>query len=214
MMKYKGLYLNLFAFLLRKPMKQKYGKEMTMDILKKVKPIYKEMLSKTEDIGSDNPMANNIYMGYVFLAIWKAADGKIGSADLREVAAEFIHLPVMQMFMGGRNTNNAKDLKKMKDMFYRMAQWVEEHPEYRGKTWDFNFEETKHRDGIYYHFTRCPLEKFARENGYLEILPVCCDLDYLTCEAVHATLYREQTLAEGGKICDYWIVGDQTRQPE
>lgn len=214
MMKFKKNYLYLFTFLLRKPMNQKCGKEITADTLRKVKPIYKEMLAATEDIGSDNPMANNIYMGYVFMAVWKAADGKISVADLREVTAEFMHLPIMRLLMGGKNVNKAKDLKKMKDTFYRIARWADEHPQYKDKTWDFNFEETKHRDGIYYHFTRCPIEKFARENGCMEILPVCCDLDYLTCQAMHAVLYREQTLAGGGEICDYWIVGDQVQNPK
>ena len=94
-----------------------------------------------------------------------------------------------------------------------MAKWLNDHPEYEEKSWDFNFDDTKHEDGTYYHFTRCPIEAYARSHGFLEILPVICDLDYLTSEARHAVLHREQTLATGGEMCDYWFVGDKIENP-
>ena len=79
---------------------------------------------------------------------------------------------------------------------------------------DDNFDESRHKDGFYYHFTRCPMEKFARENGYLDVLPIGCNTDYLTCELNHGVLHRQSTLAEGGDICDYWIVGDKVKNPQ
>ncbi len=36
-----------------------------------------------------------------------------------------------------------------------------------------------------------------------------CELDHLLAGMYHARLYREQTLAGGGTVCDYWFVGDQ-----
>ena len=36
----------------------------------------------------------------------------------------------------------------------------------RNKTWDFNFDDSKHKDGSYYYFTRCPLNDFARKYGF------------------------------------------------
>ena len=213
-MKYRGSILNLFSLLLKKPMNRKYGRDVTRKALKGAKPIYRDMLTKTEDIGSGNIMAMNIYMAYVFLAIWKAADGKIGLQDFREVTKEFIHRPVVQLFMGGRDVNRPKDMEKLKASIYHAQAWVEMHPEYKDKTWDFNFDESLHKDGFYYYFTRCPIEKFARENGFLEILPVACDLDHLTAESMHAILYREQTLATGGTMCDYWFVPDRIKDPK
>ena len=58
------------------------------------------------------------------------------------------------------------------------------------------------------------LEKFVRENGYLEVLPVCCDIDYLSAEASHGVLHRDYTLATVGHICDYWIVPDKIANPQ
>ena len=91
---------------------------------------------------------------------------------------------------------------------------ADKHPKYKDKTWDFNFDNDLNRDGFYYHFTRCPLEKFARDNGYLDLLPMCCDIDYLMFEKGRGVLHRKSTLASGGKICDYWIVGDKNRDPK
>lgn len=94
------------------------------------------------------------------------------------------------------------------------AAWLEKHPQYKEVSWDFNFDETKHRDGFYYHFTQCPLNTFARREGYLEVLPVMCDIDHLTAKLMHIKLHREQTLAGGGKMCDYWFVGDRVKEPK
>lgn len=55
--------------------------------------------------------------------------------------------------------------------------------------------------------------KFARENGYLDLLPLCCEMDHIVIEKRKAVLHREQTLATGGEMCDYWIVGDKTKKP-
>lgn len=38
-----------------------------------------------------------------------------------------------------------------------------------------------------------------------------CDVDFLTAKLMHFKLHREQTLAGGGKVCDYWYVGDNRK---
>lgn len=110
----------------------------------------------------------------------KAFGGKITSFITYRDAndPEFMYNPLVMRFMGGIDANRPEGMKKMTEKYYQMAQWAEEHPEYKDKTWNFNFDDTLHRDGTYYYFTQCPIEKFARENGYLEILPVICDTDY------------------------------------
>ena len=171
------------------------------------------MLEKCEDIGYDNPMAGNIYMCFIFLAIWKAADGAIDYEGYRKVIKDFMTTPPVSKFLSSRDLNDPITLKKGDERMHKMQEWADEHPEYKDKTWDFNFE-NKHKDGIYYHFTRCPLNDFARKNGFLEILPVCCEIDHYTTEAKHGVLHRDYTLATGGHICDYWIVPDKIANPQ
>lgn len=56
--------------------------------------------------------------------------------------------------------------------------------------------------------------KFARENGYMEILPVCCEIDHKIINANHGILYCDYTLANDDKVSDYWFVTDQINNPE
>lgn len=213
MMPYKGSIYNLFIFLLKKLLREEFGKEATKKALRKSKAIYKELLEKTDDIGADNPMASNIYMCYIFLALWKASEGAFTTDGMRRVSRKFINTPFAQKMVAGRDINKPEDLAKGKAKMQRFKAWADQHPQYKDLTWDINFDDKLHKDGYYYYFTRCPIEKFSRENGFQEILPVCCELDHLMTEANHGVLIRHNTLAQGGKLCDYWIVPDQIKNP-
>ena len=162
--------------------------------------IYRRMLEKTDDIGADNPMAGNVYMCFVFLAVWKAAEGAVSPDSLRRVTKALMARPIVGKIMGGRDINRPEDLAAEKARFHRMQDWADAHPAYKDKTWDFHFDDTRHRDGAYYYFTHCPLEKFARENGFLEVLPVVCGIDYMTTALRHGVLHRDSTLATGGSV--------------
>ena len=112
------------------------------------------------------------------------------------------------------NANKASGIKRIQKMMERDAKWLDEHPQYKKYSWDFHFDEKKHKDGFYYYFTKCPLNTFARREGYLEVLPVMCDIDHITASLMHAKLNRKYTLASGGKVCDYWFVGDKMKNPK
>jgi hypothetical protein len=213
MLKYKGTFIKLFPLMMKKLMVEQYGKTVTKEAYKKAPGIYRDMLMKVEDIGSENPMAGNIYMAFVFMAIWKAADGAIDTDSYRIVVRRFLTESFARKFIGKSDMNKPEDVQKAKEKFRRMQAWADEHPQYKDKTWDFNFDETRHRDGSFYYFTRCPLNDFARKFGYLEVLSVCCELDHILTEASHGKLIREYTLATGGPICDYWIVPDKLADP-
>ena len=214
MMKYKSIYIKLIPIFMRRHMIKQYGKKVTGNALKKAPDIYREMLLQVDDIGFDNPMADNIYMGFVFMAIWKASDGKIDIDSYRRIIKQFMNHFIVQKVVGGKDFNDPEVLAAANEKFHSNQKWAEDHPEYTDMTWDFNFDDKKHRDGTYYYFTRCPLNNFARKYGYLEILPVCCEIDYLTAKAKHAVLHRDYTLATGGDMCDYWIVPDQIGDPK
>lgn len=214
MMKYKGTFITVFPILMKKFMIEQYGKELTRKAFKKAPRIYREMLSQVDDIGYDNPMAGNIYMAFVFMAIWKAADGAIDTESYRTVVRSFLTKSLARKFIGKSDMNRPEDVLKAKEKFRRMQAWADAHPQYKDKTWDFNFDEARHKDGSFYYFTRCPLNNFARKYGYLEVLPVCCELDHILTEASKGRLIREYTLATGGSVCDYWIVPNKLQNPQ
>ena len=210
LLKYKGTYWNLFYFLLKNSLTKRYTKEEAQILMKDTKVIYKNMLEETDDIGDNNPMASNIYASYVFIALWKASKGKISIEELRSITQELMNLGILKTVAGCVDVNKPSHMKKLENKLKNSAKWVDENPKYKDITWDFNFDSKKHEQGFYYHFTKCPIEKYCREHDLLEVLPVMCDIDFLSAKLVHATLYREQTLAKGGDKCDYWFVGDKS----
>ena len=211
LVRYKGMYFSLMSLFLKKPMVGKFGKNRTRESLKKAHSLYKQMIEKTDDIGTSNPMSGNIYLGYVFMAVCRA--GNFNVDDFKEIIVEFINNKLINKAISKLDLNIPQDMEKFTKRMYQMKEWADKYEKYKDKTWDFNFDKNLHKDGLYYHFTRCPMEKFARENGYLDLLPLCCDLDYMLIEKRKAVLHRQQTLSIGGKICDYWIVGDKTKNP-
>lgn len=214
MMEYTDKYWKMVIPYVKKSVTKRYGKEYTTALMQKTHEEYKDMLRRIDDVGKDNPMASNIYECLIFLALWKAADGRISIDELREISVEILSMPVLKLMGLFVNGNKASGVQRVRKMMEKDAQWLEQHPQYKKYSWDFNFDETKHKDGFYYHFTQCPLNNFARKEGYLEVLPVMCDIDYLTAKLMHFTLHREQTLAGGGTKCDYWFVGDKIKNPQ
>lgn len=209
MMEYTNKYWKMIIPIVKKGLVRRLGKEETASLLQKADAIYRDMLNRADDIGKDNPMSSNMYEGLIFFAIWEAADGKISIDDLREITHEVMGFPLMKavgIFVNANKSGLARLEKKM----HKNAEWLEVHPQYKGVSWDFNFDKTKHSEGFYYHFTRCPLNDFARREGYLEVLPVMCEIDLISASLMHAKLIRMQTLASGGEMCDYWFVGDKS----
>lgn len=214
MMPYKSLYIKLFPIFMKKYMKEQYGAYITKMALRNAPSIYRDMLWKVDDIGADNPMAGNIYMAFVFMAIWKAADGKIDIKSYRTVVHNTVTKSFLRKFIGKNDLNSPDGVKIGNEKMHRMKEWADSHPQYTGKTWDINFDDSLHRDGFFYYFTQCPINTFARKYGYLEVLPVCCELDHILTEASHGKLIRKYTLATDGNMCDYWIVPDRIKEPQ
>lgn len=208
-MEYTDKYWKMIIPLVKKDLVRRFGKEEAASLIQKTDVVYRDMLNRADDIGKDNPMASNLYEGLLFLALWEAADGKISVDDLREITRAVMQFPAMKL-VGLFVNANRSGLEKLEKRMHKNAEWLEVHPQYKGVSWDFNFDKTKHSEGFYYHFTRCPLNDFARREGYIEVLPVMCEIDLLSAELIHAKLIRKQTLASGGDCCDYWFVGDKS----
>ena len=209
MMEYTDKYWKMIIPLVKKDLVRRFGKEEAASLIQKTDVVYRDMLNRADDIGKDNPMASNLYEGLLFFALWEAADGKISVDDLREITRAVMQFPAMKL-VGLFVNANRSGLEKLEKRMHKNAEWLEVHPQYKGVSWDFNFDKTKHSEGFYYHFTKCPLNDFARREGYIEVLPVMCEIDLLSAELMHAKLIRKQTLASGGDCCDYWFVGDKS----
>lgn len=212
-MKFNAMLWNIFTGRMKKGLVKYWPKEDIQNLLAKAKPIYRDLLSKVEGISDANPMASNITMSFIIVAIWLASDKKIKPAEMSDVMNIALDFWLMKAFYGTTNMNTDKGVRQFAKMIHKKDDWAKQHPE-DTNNWDFNFDESKHRDGFYYHFTQCPINNFCRKYGLEEITPVLCNIDYTTMSMMHSKLIREQTLASGGCMCDYWLVGNQNSNPQ
>ena len=69
------------------------------------------------------------------------------------------------------------DLNRQPRKWYRDMKKYEAWFTKRGKdypvNWNVCFDESRHKDGSFYFFTRCPICEFCERDGIAELMPVC-----------------------------------------
>lgn len=211
-MRYKPLIWTFMTRLLARQLKMRWAGDVN-GLIRKAKPIYKDLLNKVEGITEKNPMSYNISMGFVFIAVWLASDRTI-TPDVMGMSVDgMFESRFLQTLFGMLDMNTEKGLRFFKNKIKKSAAYAERHPE-EYNTWAFVFDDSLHENGFYYHFIHCPLADFCNRCGYQEIIPVLCNIDYTTIGMMHSVLKREHTIASGGDICDYWIYGDKIKNPK
>lgn len=212
-MKFNFLIWYAATKLLKNGLKKIWRADDVENLIRRAKPVYKNLLLKIDGISEKNPMAHNIYLSFVFISIWLASERKISCEKMSEAIGEMLSWKPLKWFYGRIDLNTEKGVKTFGRMMKKCADYAENHPEEKN-AWDFHFDEKIHADGFYYYFTHCPINDFCKKFGYEEFTPVLCKIDFTTMGMMHSVLHREQTLADGGKICDYWTVGDGIENPE
>ena len=198
--------------LMKKPLKNYWLN--SENLLKKAQPIYRDLLAKVEGVSDKNPMAKNITMSFVIIAVWLASGRTITPDQMSKIVEKMLDIPLMKRGAAAMiDMNTKKGICFFGKMIRKSAEWADRHPE-DWNTWDFHFDNSLHKDGFYYHFTYCPIASFCEKYGYQEINPVLCNIDYITMGMMHSRLIRAHTVAEGAGICDYWTVGDQITNPQ
>ncbi len=212
-MKYKPMIWLFMTSRMKKGLPKCWPSDDIKNLFVKAKPIYKDLLSKMKGISDSNPMAGNITMSFVIISVWLASERKITPDQMSEVMRIALDWKPMKMFMGTIDMNTEKGIKSFEKIIHKSSEWASKHPE-DTNNWDYNFDKDLHKDGFYYHFTKCPIASFCKQYGYEEINPVLCKLDFITMSMMHSKLIRKYTIAGGADICDYWTVGDKIEKPQ
>lgn len=100
-----------------------------------------------------------------------------------------------------------------KSFFKRLLHFVFSASGKKCQKWnDYKMNVAPYEKGkpIYYEFTECPVDEFAKQYGLLEVMPAFCNSDYQAMELIHAKLIRTTPCANGCK-CDYTICGDEDK---
>ena len=211
-MKYVGIYWSLFAPMIKKSIRQRFSASLAVQSIREGKKEYKRLLSRADDLGPGNPMASNAYFAYVFAAAWLGSGRKIAPDEMALVMTDVLESRLLRTVFGITDLNR-QPKKWYRDM-KKYEAWFDKHGNEYPVNWNVYFDESRHRDGSYYFFTRCPICEFCEREGIAELMPALCSTDEVMFRLQHGRLYREHTIANGESVCDYWVVGDKIRNPK
>ncbi len=211
-MKYKGIYWTVFAPLIKHSIVKRFDKELAAQAIKQGKIEYRGLLERADDLGSGNPMAMNAYFAYVFAAAWLGSGKNITANEMALVMTDVLESRLMRTVFGLTDLN--KNPKKWEQEMHKYEKWFLVHGKDYPVNWNVHFDDSLHKDGSYYAFTRCPICEFCQREGISELMPALCSTDKVMFRLQHGKLYREHTIANGDGICDYWVVGDKIERPE
>lgn len=211
-MKYRGVYWHLFAPMIRRSIRKRYGSAMAGQAVRNGKREYRRLLSRADDLGSGNPLAMNAYFAYAFAAAWLGCGKRITPDGMADVMTDVLTSPPVKAYF--RLTDLNRDEKKWHREMKKYEAWYRKHGAEYPATWQVHFDESLHENGSYYYFSRCPICEFCNREGIGELMPALCGTDEVMFRLQRGVLYRKNTIASGGEVCDYWIVGDRTIHPK
>ena len=207
-MKYKGFYFLLFKGPMKKVLIEKYNKAYALEIIKKSKKVYRELVKNMDDIGEDNPMAYNEMFALVFVAPYIASEKKIPPETVQEMMRRSLYTFKWFFSLINLNTKRGKEANK-KNILKYYKWYTEEKEKLYPTSFKVDFEGQPYEGACYYRITRCPICAYTKKLSVDELMPLFCELDELMISFQHGVLHRKETIAKGGDYCDYFIVGDK-----
>ena len=172
--------------------------------------LYKSFVDEAPDIGGkENNMSNNLYMALAIFAFYEAVDKKVTCEELRQMMTEYMpkNIPVISALLDFNKPKNQEKLKRRYEKYKALSDKKLDNGEW-GNSWRVEML-PDNKKGVAFNLVGCPLADFAKKHGYLEIMSVLCDFDYITASLMHARLIRKHTVADGSQYCDYLYIGDK-----
>lgn len=191
--------------------RKKYGNNEMTSRWNKTLEIYKSFVEEAPDIGGkENNMSNNLYMALAVFAFYEAADKNITPEELNTLVTEYMpkSIPVVSSIMDFNKPKNQEKMRVKYEKYKALTDEKRNNGEW-GNNWRVEINPLNRKKGVAFDLIGCPLADFAKKHGYLNLMPVLCNFDYLTASLIHARLIREHTVAEGYESCDYWYIGDK-----
>jgi len=184
-----------------------YSNEQSEIIWEDFQNTYVEFLKDLPDLGGNKSQHNGAggtYDSISLFAYYKACPDKPDLNELNEMILE-VCLPPFKKLGKLFNVNKPFTRYLLRLAFKITAKGSSEsesiYPNYIMEVAD------KEDKSVSYCFKRCPIAEFAKQHGYTYLMPAICNGDYPLFEALHGTLIRKSTCANGD-ICDYRIIGD------
>ena len=144
MTKYYGkfVFLNHIGFESLMPESIKNGKEK-----------YRYILKKADDLGEHNPLADNAYFAFAFVAAWLGCDRALTPNQMGNVMDDVLH--DVRFLFCFTDLNKESHILKFKKRMEKYERWQNENLSKYPTSWNLHIDEVK--KGFSYHFTSCPI---------------------------------------------------------
>jgi hypothetical protein len=187
----------------RKVIAQESGETQAGQIVTATMSRFAELLPDLPDIGgSDNGLTQNLYQSAGALALYQVLKGygktagQTGEILFRAVEDQFSSDPMAGM--DGRMTLSESTQNRLRQAAEQSQQ--RRYPQ----DWVFQFipgDESSFTYGVDYE--ECGIVKYYRSQKAEELTVYLCLLDFPLSNAMNTGLVRTETLAQGGRRCDF-----------
>lgn len=212
MLRYKGIYWATLAPLMKKSLTKRYSEQLARMVMDNGKAEYQQLLERFYDIGEDNPLAPNAYCACVFLGAWLATGRLVSPEGMGVVIGDV--LKSLRPFIARVNLNTPKGLSHWQEKMKQYEAWQTANAAKYPAAWAVGFNDSLHRDGTYFYFTRCPISAFCKREGMGDFMSGLYAAEKVMFQLQHGKLIRENATPKSDAIFDYWLVGDQTENPQ
>ncbi|MCM1254130.1 MAG: L-2-amino-thiazoline-4-carboxylic acid hydrolase [Clostridium sp.] len=204
------LYSPEMEKVIREKLSKRYDSDGADKVWEKVQLQYAAFLKELPYLGGKKNTHNGVggtYDCIMLFAYYEVLNPKPSVNELYEMNVT-VFLPAFQKLAGVVNANKPLLQRLLHLAFVITAKKDNQSPE-QSAGYIMKVEPYSKTEGVRYHFQRCPIAEFAKEHGYLDIMPAFCNTDYPAMDMINGALIRRHTCANSN-ICDYWIVGDKS----
>jgi len=116
-MKYNPVLWVVFTSRLKGGLRGLWPQEDMNALIKRAKPIYRDLLAKVEGVSDQNPMAYNITTAFIIIAVWLASDRKITPPEMSQAMEHAMDWRLLRLFYGTINLNTPKGIHTVSRMY-------------------------------------------------------------------------------------------------
>lgn len=189
-----NLTLNIIGKVLSHITKEASNRE---DVKKAMLSEYHRIIENSKDIGRHNTLMSAYALGVWFIAM-NRTDGLSPQRNYEILENGLRNNRLFPIVMG--NADSYLDPKRIK----KQEKWsAETHKKIYENDWVVDIIPGCGSFQLGYDYLECGICKLFKDEGCFELAKYLCKLDYLLADVMGLRLDRTQTLADGGKKCDF-----------
>ena len=166
-------------------------------LMSHAKKRYEQILKDIPEYGENDVLLVNLLSAAMYAAIYLSLDKKPDIDTLADYYEQSMNTnPVMRLFLGRSDQFTQKYQERQKTLAEKSQR--SDNP----YTWRFSYHPGTTPDSFDAIFDRCGIWHMMQVLGIPEATPAVCRYDYGMTKLTGAEFSREQTLAEGGTVCD------------